>query len=157
MGRLFGSFEKQRNYNNLDYQNHNSHTPLPHPLLIFTNLFSSESKKLQKSDRNLVVILTVEPRGLPGIPRFVNLRGAFDMTLNEIKTVSTASDHQIIKIKEVMELTAISRSQIYRLASMGKFPRSISLVPGGTSVGWLKSEILNFIQDRVLAREELCS
>lgn len=62
--------------------------------------------------------------------------------------------HRIIRIGVVMEITSISRSQIYNLASTGRFPKSIPLVPGGSSVGWLESEINDWVAERIQARNE---
>lgn len=62
--------------------------------------------------------------------------------------------HRIIRIGDVMKMTSISRSQIYNLSGTGKFPKSIPLVPGGTSVGWLESEINNWVEERIQARNE---
>ena len=56
---------------------------------------------------------------------------------------------RIIRIKDVMSMTGISRSHIYQLATTGVFPKSISLIPGGTSVGWIESEIENWISQRI--------
>jgi prophage regulatory protein len=61
---------------------------------------------------------------------------------------------KILRLADVMKLTAISRSQIYNLMTNGQFPTSIPLVPGGTSVGWVHSEIENWIQSRIDARNE---
>jgi len=64
------------------------------------------------------------------------------------------SNNRIIRIGEVMARTSISRSQIYHLAAIGKFPKSIPLVPGGTSVGWVLSEVEDFINERIAARTQ---
>lgn len=60
----------------------------------------------------------------------------------------------VIRIGEVIRRTSISRSQIYYLSSIGNFPKSIPLVPGGTSVGWVSSEIAEWIESRIQARNE---
>ena len=59
---------------------------------------------------------------------------------------------RLIRIREVMNMVGLSKSHIYFLASQGKFPKSISLVPGGTSVAWLESEIEDFINQQIKAR-----
>lgn len=64
-----------------------------------------------------------------------------ERSMNEPKQSQPENYNRILRIGEVMERTAISRSQIYHLASIGKFPRSIPLVPGGSSVGWVASEV----------------
>jgi len=61
---------------------------------------------------------------------------------------------KLIRIREVMELTSLSKSYIYKLTAEGRFPERVSLVKGGTSVAWLKSEILEWIDERVSERVE---
>jgi prophage regulatory protein len=60
---------------------------------------------------------------------------------------------KLIRIKSVIELTGLSKSYIYALANKGLFPRSIQLVPGGTSVAWVKSEVLAWIDSRIQSRD----
>ena len=59
---------------------------------------------------------------------------------------------KLIRIKTVIELTALSKSYIYELCKKGLFPKSVQLVPGGTSVAWVKSEILDWVDSRIIAR-----
>ncbi len=61
---------------------------------------------------------------------------------------------RIIRIKGVMLRTGLSRSYIYHLSAVGSFPKSIPLVPGGTSVGWVSAEITEWIESRINARDE---
>jgi prophage regulatory protein len=58
----------------------------------------------------------------------------------------------IIRIKSVCYQTGMSRSHIYHLAAQGIFPKSVSLVPGGSSKGWVESEVQGWISSRVEAR-----
>ncbi|HAS6348812.1 TPA: AlpA family phage regulatory protein [Vibrio vulnificus] len=46
---------------------------------------------------------------------------------------------RFLKLKEVMEKTALSRSAIYRKMNEDQFPQSISL--GDRAVAWVESEI----------------
>ena len=59
---------------------------------------------------------------------------------------------KLIRIKSVIELTGISKSYIYGLSHKGLFPKSIQLVPGGTSVAWVESEIMEWINSRIQSR-----
>ena len=61
---------------------------------------------------------------------------------------------RFIRIKQVQELTALSKSYIYQLCSQNKFPRSIQLVAGGSSVAWVEGEILEWIDSRIKSRDE---
>ncbi|TVP09637.1 MULTISPECIES: helix-turn-helix transcriptional regulator [Shewanella] len=58
---------------------------------------------------------------------------------------------RLIKLKEVLNLTALSRASVYRMMADGKFPSSVSL--GERSVGWVEEEILNWIEERIAARD----
>jgi prophage regulatory protein len=61
----------------------------------------------------------------------------------------------LIRIKLVIALTGISKSYIYDLSNRGLFPKSVQLVPGvGTSVAWVRSEVLAWIESRILQRDE---
>ncbi|WP_037029511.1 MULTISPECIES: AlpA family transcriptional regulator [unclassified Pseudomonas] len=59
---------------------------------------------------------------------------------------------KIIRLSGVIETTGLARSTIYNLTSEGGFPRPVPLV--GRSVGWLESEIQDWIKGR-LQREIL--
>jgi prophage regulatory protein len=56
---------------------------------------------------------------------------------------------RIIRLPQVKDLTGLGRSSIYLGIKEGRFPRHINL--GGRSVGWLESEIRQWIADRVNA------
>lgn len=58
---------------------------------------------------------------------------------------------RLIRLKEVIELTGLSRSCIYKYIEEGRFPRSVPL--GGRSVGWVESEIHNWIQSAIARRD----
>ena len=60
---------------------------------------------------------------------------------------------RLIRIRSVVELTGLSKSYIYQLVTQGHFPKSIQLVPGGTSVAWKESEILDWIDQRIQSRD----
>lgn len=62
--------------------------------------------------------------------------------------------NKLIRIRDVMHLTGLSRSYIYSLTADGKFPRSIPLVPGGTARAWLESEVCAWINERVAERDQ---
>ena len=53
-----------------------------------------------------------------------------------------------VRMPEVLSRTGLSRSHIYRLQSLDKFPKSINLC-GGRAVGWLESELNEWIDGRV--------
>jgi prophage regulatory protein len=55
---------------------------------------------------------------------------------------------RFLRISYVIERTGLSRSHIYRLQSLGRFPKSINLC-GGRAVGWLESDVENWIESRI--------
>jgi len=61
---------------------------------------------------------------------------------------------KLLRIKQVQELTSLSKSYIYQLCNKNQFPKSVPLVKGGTAVAWVESEILSFINSRIKARDE---
>ncbi|EOX6785869.1 helix-turn-helix transcriptional regulator [Pseudomonas aeruginosa] len=58
---------------------------------------------------------------------------------------------RIIRLKEVMGLTGLARSTVYKYVSEGVFPKPVSL--GDRCVGWLESEVHNWILERVEERD----
>ncbi len=58
---------------------------------------------------------------------------------------------QILRRPAVEARTGLSRSTLYDKMSAGTFPRPVSL--GEKSVGWLESEIDNWIEERVRERD----
>lgn len=48
---------------------------------------------------------------------------------------------RFLKLKEVMEKTALSRSAIYRKMNDGEFPESVSL--GERAIAWWKAKWMN--------------
>ena len=54
---------------------------------------------------------------------------------------------KILRLPEVKNRTGLSRSTVYLRISEARFPTPVSL--GGRAVGWLESEIEQWIQDRI--------
>lgn len=61
-------------------------------------------------------------------------------------------EKRLIRLRDVMKLTSLSKSYIYQLTARGKFPKRVQLVKGGSSVAWLESEVLAWIDDRLNER-----
>ena len=60
-------------------------------------------------------------------------------------------DNQIIKLPAIIKLSALSSATIYRLIKKGEFPKQIKL--SERSSGWLLSEVEQWLDDKVNARE----
>ena len=56
-------------------------------------------------------------------------------------------EYQIIRLKDVIALTGLSRSTIYLRMVQGKFPKKINL--GSRAVGWIRSEVNEWIEERI--------
>ena len=60
---------------------------------------------------------------------------------------------RIISLKEVIDLTALSRSTIYSYMAEGIFPKSVSL--GERRVGWVESEVHEWILAKIEERDQV--
>ncbi|QRY82427.1 AlpA family transcriptional regulator [Pseudomonas sp. PDNC002] len=58
---------------------------------------------------------------------------------------------RIIRLKDVIDSTGIARSTIYKLIGEGAFPKPVPLV--GRSVGWVESEVHEWIRGRIVQRD----
>lgn len=65
--------------------------------------------------------------------------------------MSTTAQLRVIRLPEVRSKTGLGRTTIYRMSSNGEFPGSIPL--GGDRVGWIESEIDDWIERRMAARQ----
>lgn len=74
--------------------------------------------------------------------------------MNQSNQEITRQDKRLIRIREVIRLTGLSKSYIYQLTAKGDFPSRVCLVKGGSSVAWLESEVLAWIDERILERVE---
>ncbi len=53
---------------------------------------------------------------------------------------------RLIRLKEVMDLTGLSRTTIWRLEKDGRFPARVQISPN--CIGWKSSSIQGFIESR---------
>lgn len=58
---------------------------------------------------------------------------------------------KVLRLAQVMESTGLGRSTIYKYIAEGKFPIPLQL--SERCVGWLESEIQQWIQSRVEMRD----
>ena len=52
--------------------------------------------------------------------------------------------NRLIRLKEVMDVTALSRSAIYRKMDSGDFPQSVSI--GDRAVAWVEKDVSDWIE-----------
>jgi len=64
---------------------------------------------------------------------------------------TTHTETRLIRLKEVMQKTGLSRPYVYALAKKGEFPKSLKLTE--RSVAWIESEINQWIEQRIAGRE----
>ncbi|END0095968.1 TPA: helix-turn-helix transcriptional regulator [Pseudomonas aeruginosa] len=58
---------------------------------------------------------------------------------------------KILRLDSVIESTGLARSTIYKLVGSGGFPKPVPLV--GRSVGWVESEVHEWIKGRIAQRD----
>lgn len=59
---------------------------------------------------------------------------------------------KILRLKDVIDITGLARSTIYKLISQRDFPKPVSL--GDRCVGWVESEVHDWILARIAERDE---
>lgn len=77
------------------------------------------------------------------------------MVVTNDQTALKREDHKnrIIRLKEVLYRTGLSRGGVYARLGKDEFPKSISL--GGRAVGFLESDIDDWINERIGATKEV--
>jgi len=58
---------------------------------------------------------------------------------------------RILRQPEIKQKTGQSRATVYRGIAAGTFPKPVKLGPG--SVGWIESEVDQWIRDRIAERD----
>ena len=58
---------------------------------------------------------------------------------------------RILRLKDVIDQTGLARSTIYKYIDAGSFPKPVPL--GGRSVGWVESEIQDWIANAIQQRD----
>jgi prophage regulatory protein len=59
--------------------------------------------------------------------------------------------HRLLRLKDVLKLTGLSATTIWRKENSGIFPGRIKL--GENSVAWLENEVADWIDAKILARD----
>ncbi|MFH4752593.1 AlpA family transcriptional regulator [Vibrio alginolyticus] len=52
--------------------------------------------------------------------------------------------NRLLRLREVMDVTALSRSAIYRKMNTGDFPQSVSI--GDRAVAWVEKDVSDWIE-----------
>ena len=61
-------------------------------------------------------------------------------------------EQKILRLSQVKEITGLSRSTIYLRMSEGSFSKKIDL--GGRAIGWVSSEINQWIEEKISVRNQ---
>jgi len=59
--------------------------------------------------------------------------------------------HRLIRLREVLAITGLSRSHVYNLATQGKFPAPLKL--SERSSAWILAEVNGWINERIANRD----
>jgi len=54
--------------------------------------------------------------------------------------------NRLMRLKEVIHTSSLSRASIYSFMEQGAFPQSVSL--GARAIGWRSQDVQNWIQER---------
>lgn len=66
--------------------------------------------------------------------------------MQHVRFVSEATPPAILRLPDVMRLTGLGRSTIYRLLAAGQFPSPVQL--SVRAVGWRRSDVYNWTAER---------
>lgn len=55
---------------------------------------------------------------------------------------------QVLNVRDIQKITGMSRTTIWRHEKNGEFPKRMKLTDSGRSVGWLESDIREWLQSR---------
>ena len=72
------------------------------------------------------------------------------MDTRTTRPTNAARRRRLIRLAEVIELTGLSRSTIYKLKALGLFPQPVKLGPH--AVRWYLDEVLEYIDTRPRSR-----
>ncbi len=61
--------------------------------------------------------------------------------------MATQESRRFIRIKEVLSITSLSQSELYRRIKAGTFPAQVKLAPG--HVVWVQSEVDTWVVERI--------
>lgn len=67
--------------------------------------------------------------------------------MQSLSALSANPPMRMLRLRDVLRKTALSRSQIYRLIALREFPRQIPL--GARAAGWIEQEIDQWLLDRI--------
>jgi prophage regulatory protein len=73
------------------------------------------------------------------------------MATNPTATHQARELKRLLRLPEVAHYTGLRRSQIYRLAADGEFPKPCKI--GSRASAWIESEVIDWVEARIAQRE----
>ncbi len=58
---------------------------------------------------------------------------------------------RLIKLRNVMDITGLGRSTVYKYVASGNFPKPVSL--GVRAVAWVEEEVQEWVMDKIEQRD----
>lgn len=115
-------------------------------------ILDSYLEQLSLKTKNAISELQITKRHIDEFKSLLTKRGISEQTKSNIPkpTLSIERDKQpndLIRIKEVMSMTGLSRSSIYTQKIKGEFPNPIQLT--SRSVAWVRSDVEQWILDKI--------
>ncbi|ASG03030.1 DNA-binding protein [Vibrio anguillarum] len=73
------------------------------------------------------------------------------MQLTNLRGVNMPENYiRLIRFREVLTMTGLSRSSLYRFIEENQFPTQVQL--GGRAVAWVEGEVQEWIAQRIINR-----
>lgn len=76
---------------------------------------------------------------------------ALQAALERQREAQSAQHVRLIRLREVLLKTGMSRSAVYAAIQAGTFPAPIPILPGGRSTAWVEHEVDSFLRERIAA------
>ena len=68
--------------------------------------------------------------------------------INTYPASDAPSFAQILRHAEVKKRLKVSSAKLFDMVAKGQFPKPFKIVPGGRAVGWLESDVDEWVLDR---------
>ena len=99
-----------------------------------------------------------KPKSRRTVAQIINqtepLRPSLAQGNGDHRSLPMSGPPQILRLKHVLAITAIGKTQLLDAVAKGLFPRPIKLLETGRSVGWLASEVAEYLERRIAARDQ---
>ncbi len=76
---------------------------------------------------------------------------ALQAALDRQRTAQDEQHVRLIRLREVLAKTGLSRTAVYSAVQAGTFPRPIQILPNGRSTAWVESEVDGYLRERIAA------